>query len=89
MDGSVGHKDEAMRWGRQDAGVPQGSAYRHHFDRRYWTAQYSALYNTLERDGPITFDGKAWRSAGGASVSFPRSIQDDFGSLVPVARWTT
>jgi hypothetical protein len=76
--------NDLMTWGDCDQSSAQGWAYRGS-DPRFWTASFSGTHNTAERDGPMAFDGLAWRSAGGRNVSYPRAVADDFGVLVPVS----
>lgn len=75
--------DEMFIWGRSNAKADQGCAYRV-LDRRFFHAYWSELFDTHERDGPMEFDGKAWRSEGGRIVSYHKAVVDDFGELVPV-----
>lgn len=69
-------------WGQCDRRSAQG--WMIHTYTNGWTASWSGTHNTLERDGPVAFDGTAWRSAGGKNVCYPCAVVDDFGFLVPV-----
>ena len=60
-----------------------GNAFRC-LDRRYWQTFFSSQEGTLERDGPVTFNGKFWTSENGKHVSYPYAVTDDYGTLVPV-----
>jgi hypothetical protein len=75
-DSMDGMRDEAFCW-------ELGHAWRRP-DRRFWYAFFTSQRNTHERDGPITFDGKAWRSQTDKAISYPSAVIDDFGELVPV-----
>jgi hypothetical protein len=72
-----------ITWGKSDRQGYQGWAKA---NGRYWTAAWSSLWDTLERDGPMTYDGKSWSSRTGEIVSYPFAVIDDFGDLVPVAQ---
>lgn len=73
-------RDEAFCWGDESR---YGYALRRP-ERHLWQVFYTLQHNTHERDGAITFDGKAWRSQTDKAVSYPRAVIDDFGELVPV-----
>ena len=79
-----GLRDELICWGRDANRCRQGHAYRL-IDRRYWSVYWNNLFYTLERDGPMQWDGVAWRSMGGAVVSIPYAVIDDYGNLMAVA----
>jgi len=69
---------------REEFTYCSGWAYRQD-DRRYWRTFFSKQEGTLERDGPVTFNGKFWTSENGKHISYPYAVTDDFGALVPVA----
>lgn len=75
--------NDLFQWGREARKCRQGSAWRMQ-DRRYWTASWSALFDTHERDGQMRHDGKQWISQTGKFVSYPQAVTDDYGVLVPV-----
>lgn len=74
---------ECVTYGQRDAAASQGWMARQP-DRRFWSAYYSAFWDTHQRDGTVQFDGLVWRSENGKTVSFPCAVTDDFGNLVPV-----
>lgn len=71
-----------LTWGQCDRRTAQGWMYC--VTDVHWTASWSGTHNTPERDGPVEFDGTAWRSAGGRNVSYPYAVVDDFGFLAPI-----
>ena len=72
-------RDDAFTWGKSDDRGAQGWAIR---DGAYWTASWSAVWDTLERGGAKYYDGSAWVSSW--SLDYPYAVTDDFGTLVPV-----
>ena len=76
---------ESLTWGARTARTSQGWAHRVTFyGRRFWTASWSGLHDTLERDGPVAYRDNAWRSENGVFLTYPYAVVDDFGDLVPV-----
>lgn len=76
---------ESLTWGACTARSSQGWAHRVQFyGRRFWTAYWSGLHDTLERDGSINYRANAWRSESGVFLTYPYAVVDDFGDLVPV-----
>ena len=76
---------ETLTWGACTARSSQGWAHRvQYYGRRFWSASWSGLHDTLERDGSINYRTNAWRSESGVFLSYPYAVADDFGVLVPV-----
>ena len=76
---------ELMTWGKSNERSSQGWMYRP-IDRRYWTAYWSDLWDTIKRDGKIKYDDATheYVSENRRIVSIPYAIPDDFGCLVGV-----
>ena len=74
---------EIYIWGRELRNAYQGIAMRC-MDRRFWHAQWSGLFDTLERDGQMRYEGNFWRSENDIFLSYPKAIMNDYGDLVPV-----
>lgn len=64
-----------------------GWAWKTTFSFPFWEFYSSKLYNTTERDGPITYNGTCWTSENGKYISAPKAVIDDFGTLVPVNKY--
>ena len=75
--------DEIYLWGRKAQGCRQGHAIRL-LDRRFWAVSWSGIFDTIERDGKMRYEGDMWRSENDVFLCYPRSVMDDYGSLVPV-----
>ena len=75
----------SITWGQSDARCNQG--WMHPVGRHakgLWTAHWSTLWDTFERDGAIEFKENAWRSENNLIVGYPFAVMNDFGYLVPV-----
>ena len=75
--------DEIYLWGRKAQGCLQGFAMRL-LGRRFWAVSWNGLFDTLERDGQMAFNGRYWHSENHVFLSYPKAVMDDYGDLVPV-----